>query len=176
MRSPKFAGTLPGGVSRRSRRSAFTIFELMVTITIISLLAAAAVPAVINSKRRALASVIGNDMRVFATAFDTYAHEVGGWPAEVDAGVVPPEMATRINTTAWLRPGVFGGHYNWDNNQVHYGVTYRAVIAISSTSDSAVAQDADLYEAIDRAIDDGNLTTGSFRLGADDEPIFIVAQ
>ena len=68
-----------------------------------------------------------------------------------------------------------GGQYNWDNNQTHYGTTYRAVIGINSTSSAPVVQDADLLEAIDDVIDDGNLTTGNFRLGADDEPIYIVA-
>jgi prepilin-type N-terminal cleavage/methylation domain-containing protein len=167
-------------VSRSGRpkgaKAAFTLVELMVTITIISLLAAASVPTIVSVKRRALATVIGNDLRVFAGAFDAYAHEAGGWPAEVDAGVLPPEMASRIDPTAWNRTTPLGGRYNWDNNQTHYGVTYRAVLAISSTASSPVVQDADLLEAIDRVIDDGNLTAGNFRLGVDDEPIFVISR
>lgn len=147
----------------------------MVVITIISLLAAASVPTIVKVKRRSLASVIANDFRVFATAFDTYAHEVGGWPAEVDAGIVPPEMASRLNTTAWLKPTALGGQFNWDASQTHAGTNYRAVIAINSTAASPVIQDADLLEAIDAVMDDGNLESGSFRLGSDDEPIFIVS-
>jgi hypothetical protein len=58
---------------------------------------------------------------------------------------------------------------------MHYGARYKAVIAISSVSNSPVMQDLDLFEAIDRVIDDGVLTTGNFRLGSDDEPILIVA-
>lgn len=148
----------------------------MVVITIISLLAAAAVPTIVKVKRRSLATVVANDLRVFGAAFESYAHEAGSWPAEVDAGVVPPEMASRINTSAWMKPAVIGGQYNWDNNQTHAGTTYRAVIAINTTSTSAVVQDADLLEAIDSVMDDGNLSTGSFRIGADDEPIYIVSQ
>jgi type II secretory pathway pseudopilin PulG len=147
----------------------------MVVITIISLLAAAAVPTVVKVKRRSLAAVVANDMRVFGAAFDAYAHEVGGWPAEVDAGVLPPEMASRLNSGAWLKPTPLGGQFNWDFNQTHAGTAYRAVVAISSTSASPVVQDADLLEAIDSVLDDGVLTTGNFRIGADDEPIFIVA-
>jgi type II secretory pathway pseudopilin PulG len=147
----------------------------MVTVTIISLLAAISVPTVQIVKRRAIATAIGNDLRTFAGAFDVYAHETGGWPAEVAAGVFPPEMASRINSTAWQRPTPFGGQYNWDNNQMHAGTRYRAAIAISSTALSPVVQDADLLEMIDRIVDDGNLATGNFRLGADDEPVFIVA-
>lgn len=136
-------------------------------ITIISLLAAAAVPTIVKVKRRSLASVIANDFRVFATAFDTYAHEVDGWPSEVDAGGVPPEMASRISTTGWLKPTALDGQFNWDAGQTHAGTNYRAVIAINSTDAAPVVQDADLLEAIDAVMDDGNLATGSFRLGAD---------
>ena len=159
----------------RGRTAAFTLVEVMVTVTIISLLAAASVPALKAVKRRTVATAIGNDLRTFAAAFDTYAHETGSWPAEVAAGVFPPEMANRINSTAWLRPTPFGGQYNWDNNQMHAGTRYRAAIAISSTAASPVIQDVDLLEAIDRIIDDGNLATGIFRIGADDEPVFIVS-
>lgn len=156
--------------------AAFSLVELMVTISIISLIGAILVPTLLHAKRRALATAVGNDLRVFAGAFDAYAHERGAWPAEVDAGVMPAEMTGRLDGTAWLRRTPIGGQYNWDNNQTHYGTNYKAVIAISSTSAAALVQDVDLFEMIDRAIDDGVLTTGNFRLGADDEPIFIVAQ
>jgi len=147
----------------------------MVTVTIISMLAALAVPGVQSVKRRALATAVGNDLRTFAAAFDTYAAEKGGFPAEVDAGVFPPEMADRINSRAWTRVTPIGGQYNWDKDQTHYGTKYRAVIQICETSTAALLQDVELWEAIDRTIDDGNLSTGNFRLGADDMPIFIVS-
>lgn len=147
----------------------------MVTIAILSVLIAAIVPTMTHIRRRSLATAIGNDLRVFATAFEAYAHETGNWPAESDPGALPPEMASRVSLPSWQRQTAMGGRYNWDNNQMHYGVRYKAVIAISSVSNSAVIQDLDLFEAIDRVLDDGVLTTGSFRLGSDDEPILIVA-
>jgi hypothetical protein len=84
-------------------------------------------------------------------------------------------MAARIDPATWSRKTPMGGQYNWDNNQTHYGTKYRAVIAINETSAAPLTQDVDLLLAVDRAIDDGVLTTGNFRLGANDEPIFIVA-
>ncbi len=161
--------------ARARRWAAFTLVEIMVTVTIISLLAAVSVPALQSVKRRTIATTVANDLRTFAGAFDVYAHEMGGWPAETDAGVFPPEMANRINATAWQRPTPFGGQYNWDNNQMHNGARVRAAIAISTTATSAVMQDVDLLEAIDRLLDDGNLATGNFLMGADGEPVFIVS-
>jgi prepilin-type N-terminal cleavage/methylation domain-containing protein len=160
----------------RSRRSAgFTIIEVLMSLGILSITIAAVVPRLTSTKRQAIATTIVNDLRTFAAAFDTYAQEKGGYPAEVDAGVLPPEMKDRINSTAWLRQTPIGGQYNWDSNQLHTGTRYRAVIQISETAAAPLPQDLDLWEAIDRVIDDGNLATGNFRLGSDDQPIFIIS-
>ncbi len=145
------------------------------SIMILSISIAVLVPRLTSTKRQAMATAVGNDLRTFAAAFDAYAQEKGGFPAEVDAGVFPAEMGDRVNRTAWLRTTPIGGQYNWDFNQMHQGTRYRAVIAISSTAAAPLNEDLDLWEAIDRVIDDGNLATGNFRLGADNEPIFIVS-
>lgn len=147
----------------------------MITITIISMLAAISLPTLRNVKRRTAATAIGNDLRTFAAAFDGYVHETGVWPTESVAGVMPPEMVGRINPSAWLRTTPLGGQYNWDNNQMHAGTRFKAAIAISNTAAAPFVQDLDLLEAIDRIIDDGNLSTGNFRIGADDEPVFIIS-
>ena len=162
--------------SSEHRAAAFTLIEVMMSITIVSICIAAVVPRLQSSKRQAMASTIVNDLRTFTGAFEAYAQERGTFPAEVAAGVVPPEVADRLNNTAWKRPTPIGGHYNWDSGQTHYGVTYRAVIQISETSTSPMIQDLELWEVIDKLMDDGNLLTGSFRLGAGDEPIYIIAQ
>jgi prepilin-type N-terminal cleavage/methylation domain-containing protein len=159
----------------RPRTAAFTLVEIMVVVTIISLLAAMSLPAWQRVKRKTIATTVANDLRTFSAAFEVCAHETGSWPAEVDVGVFPPEMASRMNATAWQRTTPLGGQYNWDNNQMHGNTRFRAAIAISSTSSSSVPQDLDLWEEIDRLIDDGNLATGNFRVGAEDEPVYIVS-
>lgn len=155
--------------------AAFSITELMIVITIISMLAALALPQLGKVRRQAAATAIANDLRTFAAAFDSYVHETGAWPAESDAGTMPPEMANRLYANSWLRVTPLGGQYNWENNQMHAGIRYRAAIAISGTASVPFAMDLDLMEAVDRTMDDGNLTTGNFRIGADDEPVFIIA-
>jgi type II secretory pathway pseudopilin PulG len=164
----------PVRASRR-RTGGFTLIEAMMALGIVSISIAVLVPRLTSTKRQAQATAIGNDLRTFAAAFDTYAQEKGAFPAEVDAGVFPPEMAGRINSTAWLRPTPIGGQYNWDNNQVHYGTRYRAVIQISDTASSPLPQDVELWTAVDKTIDNGDINSGNFRLGTDDMPIFIVS-
>ena len=160
---------------RRQRDAGFSLVEIMVVIGIISILAALAMPAMAKAKRQSRATAVANDLRVFAAALEAYAQEKGGFPVETDAADIPADMTDRLNVTAWRRITPIGGHYNWDSNQMHYGTHYRAAIQISSTSDAPLTQDVDLWEALDRIVDNGDLMTGNFRLGTDDEPIFIIA-
>ena len=174
--APQPAGAaVRSGFATRPRTRGFSLVEIMVTIGIISLLAALAIPTMKKIQQRSRATAVANDLRVFASAFEAYAQERGNWPAETDAGLMPAEMAGRLNETAWKRITPIGGRYNWESGQMHYGTRYTAVIQISSTSDAPLTQDADLWETLDRIIDNGDLTSGNFRLGTDDEPIFIVS-
>jgi type II secretory pathway pseudopilin PulG len=156
------------------------LVELMVVVTIISMIMLAAVPTYNRIQRKARASTVVNDFRVFAAAFQAHAHETGSWPTETPVGVVPPGInSTDLNTQAWTRLTPMGGQFDWDFNQVHPGGTspggrWRAALAINSSATSAVILDVELLQEIDRAIDDGELTTGSFRLGGDGGPLFIL--
>jgi prepilin-type N-terminal cleavage/methylation domain-containing protein len=163
-----------GQCGRNGRSAGFSLVEVMVVVMIISILAALGVPAIIRVKTKAKVSVIVSDLRTFSAAFDAHAQESGGWPAEVDAGVFPAGMTGRLNEVSWQRKTPIGGKYNWDYDQLHGGIRPRAAIAISNTDDAPLVEDADLWLEIDRAIDDGNLGTGNFRLGADSHPVFIV--
>jgi prepilin-type N-terminal cleavage/methylation domain-containing protein len=164
--------------SRRVRPAAvcgFTLVEIMVVVTIISLLAMLAIPTMQKIRRKARASAIANDFRVFATAFLTYSHENGAWPAESAAGITPTGMDPYLKGGSWPRISPMGGHYNWDNSQLHQGgFRPHAAIAISATGDAPLLIDADQLKEIDFAIDDGDLTTGNFRLGSGNAPLFVV--
>jgi prepilin-type N-terminal cleavage/methylation domain-containing protein len=156
--------------------SGFTLVEVMIVVLIISLLATIAVPTVQNLQRKARTSAIQNDFRVFATAFDTYAQEYGTWPAETAAGVVPPEMAGRLNATAFTRTTPMGGKYNWESNQTHFGTKYRAAIAISPTATAPLALDVQQFTSLEQAIDGGTIDWlgGQFRIGTGIVPLYIV--
>ena len=156
------------------------LVELMVVVTIISMIMLAAVPTYNRIQRKARASAIVNDFKVFAAVFQTHAHETGSWPAETAVGVVPPGMNNaELKAASWIRNTPMGGQFDWEFNQVHPGGTspggrWRAALAINSTGDSAVILDVELLQEIDRSLDDGELTTGSFRLGGDGGPLFIL--
>jgi type II secretory pathway pseudopilin PulG len=164
----------------RSAGGVISLVELMTVVLIISILFLAAVPTYQRIQRKARATAIVNDFRVFGAVFQAYAHEKGAWPPEAPAGVVPAGISGQdIQTDVWTKPTPMGGKFDWEYDQVHPGGTspggrWRAALAINSTPDSAMLVDADLLEAIDEALDDGNLTTGNFRLGFGDCPLFIL--
>jgi len=148
----------------------------MMVVLIISLLALMAVPAFQRIKMKTRTSIIANDLRVFAAAFDVYAQEKGTWPPEAAPGVIPVGMEVYLRNTAWTRTTPIGGKYNWENNQLHFGVRYRAAIAISAAPGAPLPLDAAQLYALDQAIDDGNLLTGNFRIGTGLNPLYVIQQ
>jgi type II secretory pathway pseudopilin PulG len=150
--------------------------QVLVSMAIGSIVITAGVPKVREAERRSRANIIVADLHTLGAAFETYAQENGAWPAEVGPGEMPSEMAGRLGSTSWLRITPIGGHYNWENDQMHGGVRYRAAISISETSDAPLTVDPESLLEIDRVIDDGNLSTGLFRTGVNYDALYILQQ
>ena len=162
--------------SSRRRRAGFTLVEVMVLVLIVSVLAMVSVPAFARIQRRAKSTAIVNDFRTFAAAIETYTHEKGGWPAETAAGVCPPVMTSRVNTTAWLRQTPMGGQYNWDYNQNHLGTQITAAISIGATASAPLPLDVNQLIDLEHVVDGANynLTGGNFRLGTGLVPVYVI--
>lgn len=60
-------------------RPAFTLIELLVVVAIIVILIAILMPALGKAKWQAKLTVCGSQVRQFAVAMNTYAHEENGW-------------------------------------------------------------------------------------------------
>ena len=156
------------------------LVELMIVVLIISMLMALVVPSYQRVQRKARAATLVNDFRVYSAVFTAYAHAQGDWPPEAAAGAVPTGVTSQdLKFNVWTSPTPIGGKFDWEFMQVHPGGTspggtWRAAIAISDTTDSPLVVDLELYQMIDEAIDDGNLSTGSFRLGNNNCPIYIL--
>ena len=58
-----------------TKRSGFTLVEIMIVVAIIALLAAIAVPGFLRARKRSQASKILNDLRLVDAAVDQYAIE-----------------------------------------------------------------------------------------------------
>jgi type II secretory pathway pseudopilin PulG len=149
--------------------------ELMVVLTIISMLITVVAPSYVRIQRKARASAMVNDFRVFSSVFLSHAHEVGSWPAETPAGVVPTEITSNeMKRDNWTRVTAIGGKFDWEYNQIHNGTRYRAALALSSTVGAPRLSDLEMFQEMDKALDDGNMATGNFILGFGNVPLLIL--
>jgi type II secretory pathway pseudopilin PulG len=125
-----------------------------------------------RSVREARALETVEQLREFARAFQTFARQHGDWPPGTPvAGQVPAGMEDLLNV-AWFRRTPIGGRYLWAPDALHRGRRYRATILFSPAAGNPVANDRELFLAIDRGLDDGNLRTGKFQIGYRDLPFF----
>lgn len=167
--------TLPQHSRRPSLRStrAFTLVEIMVVVVIIGLLAALGLPALRQSGLKAKSSAVANDLRVFSAAFSTFALQRGKWPAEAAPGVIPAEMADAL-PAGFTRPAPIGGYYDWVQGASADGLAVTAALVILTANGSVLSDDAELFEMIDRTLDDGDLSTGLVQIGSTNSLVFII--
>ena len=78
------------------RRSGFTIIELLMTMTIVGLLSAVAVPKFTEMKRRATATQLLGDFGVMRHAAMTFYVDSGYFPRETPTGSLPANLDTYL--------------------------------------------------------------------------------
>ena len=157
-----------GVLSVRNRRHGFTLVEIMIVVAIIGLLAAIAVPAFLRSRRQAQVTKVANDLRVFSEGFGLYCLENGLYPPDTHI-VLPPGMTDYIRQDDWDNGPPWGGTYNWEGPSWGEGGGYPyAGIALFETQ-----ADAETLTALDELIDNGDLTSGKFRLTANSRYTYI---
>jgi prepilin-type N-terminal cleavage/methylation domain-containing protein len=153
----------------------FTLVEISVVVLIIGLVASIAVPQIRKSIVIARSEALINDLRVYSQAYQHYMQEKGDWPpGSSSPGVAPAGMGEYLNQTNWAQKTPVGGLYQWETRVLHNGQRIQAAISVVSSGDNEVTTDRIQLEDIDRRIDDGNLDTGSFRLGFENQPLFII--
>jgi len=89
-------------------RRGFTLVEIMVSVTILGILIAIAVPTYRHFQRRAENTTFVNNLRIFSQAFETFAMKYGAWPPTAGPGVVrlltPTVLcpANSVTSIGWL--------------------------------------------------------------------------
>jgi type II secretory pathway pseudopilin PulG len=141
---------------------------------IIGVMASLAMPALKRTIISTRASAVANDLRTFAAAFQSYEQQNGRYPPEAGIGVLPPLMSGHLDQSAWLGVTPIGGRYNWEYNRTTGGVRYRAAIGIRTQRTARVTTDRALLLAVDRLIDNGDLSSGNFFLGVGNEPFLVI--
>jgi type II secretory pathway pseudopilin PulG len=149
------------------------LVEIMVVVVIIGLLAAASLPAYRLITLRSRAASVVNDFRTFSTVFIAYSIQNGRYPDDGDPQVVPPQVAGQLPGNFSQRSPI-GGVYKWNFDTPADGIPAKAAIILQSAADNPILDDLDQLEAIDKQMDDGNLTTGNIQLGSTNSLVFII--
>ena len=135
--------------------------EIMVVVVLLGLLIALAVPTYRRFQRKSQNTTFVNNLRLFTQAFETYAMKYGAWPPDTAAGLIPEVDSTHtmhgeFRDGDWLA-GALGGQWKWN---LASGSTTHPKASISIVG---VNVDVAQITAIDTMLDDGNLTTGTFK-------------
>ena len=153
-----------------------SLTRIAAAFALLGLLVLASVPLLRAYQSSSRGKSLHADLTVFSKAFRQYLKENGDWPATIAStpGVLPPGMEPYLKHSNWTRESPLGGAYVWQSGVRHNGRRIRAAILITHTTTSSVLSDLATLKSIDRLIDDGNLETGSFRLGFEGEPLWII--
>lgn len=87
---------------RFARARAFTLIELLIVVGIIAILAAIAIPNMLEAQIRAKVSRAKSDMRTIATSLESYAVDNNKYPPNYDSGMYGVSPSTEYLTFAAL--------------------------------------------------------------------------
>jgi len=170
----------------RGRQSGFTLIELIVTMAVISILAAIALPSFFSESRKTKAfsevQPIFNDLRV---RLEQYLQENGQYPATIGEGTLHPsgvpsttKQAMNPLPAAWqaIKVRLSG------NDQVYCGYTWVTGLANDSTNIGSqaaatpflfTAPSADWYYLLAKCDMDGDGTVFSYYFASSTNPTIL---
>ncbi len=136
----------------RSRSQGFTLIELLIVVAIIAILAAIAVPNLIEAQVRAKVSRAKADMRTIATALEAYRVDHNAYPPNDGRYNVPPIQITTPTaylTTSLLTDPFSVREYDPTHGTLAQFYTYTKIVTESEFVEDALNGFTPPIEAID---------------------------
>jgi prepilin-type N-terminal cleavage/methylation domain-containing protein len=160
----------------KKRSRGFSLLELVVCVAIIGIMTVALVRVYSRVDQTRVVSVGETARRINEIATTVHAM-TGQWPAEVDHGVVPPEIEPYFSNRIFTNATQLGGQWDWNGPGGATGDSPGIAIRFKSSSDV----DYSLLKKLDSLIDDGDLSAGEcvwmstnggafYMMGANDSP------
>lgn len=140
----------------KMKQQGMTLIEIVITVSVIGLLAAFILPAVSKAMERRDGARAASKMRIAVNAFELCKAETGSYPLDRNRAQIPPEMTdyfADLGIDWWTVENELGGKWDWDkDNNFPYSISI-----VDPTSSQKALQD------LDAMLDDGDLETGTFR-------------
>ena len=130
------------------------MLEIMIVVVIIGVIAALAVPALMNARKKTQNARFVNDIRQFRSAIESYLFSEGALPVASNVGELPTGMEKYISPYDFQAGTTLGGSWNAEINS--------SGVVCAVGVEGVIADDEQLLR-IDQKIDDGNLSTGQLR-------------
>ena len=141
-----------------ARSVGFTLLELLVVVAIIGIIASIAVSVLREQVEKATISAAISELKTFETGFVSYATDSGDFPPDTHLNGnfnLPAGMEDYMPVRKWSQETSLGGNYNWEgpDNYPYAGISWFKPTAPASA-----------FALLDRKFDDGDLSSGKFRL------------
>ncbi len=136
--------------TKTKSESAFTVLELLVVIAVIGLLSSIILAALNSSREKARAGRAAADLRSLTNVLSLYLSDNGVYPCFDHTWDDTREKAWSSPFTQW-RKTPWNTFYHWEHGQ---GFTFSISVQDVPLADA---------QALDKSIDDNNLSTGAVR-------------
>lgn len=139
----------------------FTLMEILIVVVILGILAAIVIPSFASATEDTRKAAFTQDLRAFEMGVLRYQVDFGEFPPDGGSGSVPSGLEDYVSVPKWEGGTPIGGV--WDN-ETDDVVSAGMGVHFDGTGDT---RDTSYMATIDGMIDDGNVTTGSFRIFGD---------
>jgi prepilin-type N-terminal cleavage/methylation domain-containing protein len=152
-------------------RQGFTLIEILVVVVILGVMASVVIAQFTGVSDEAQRTAFITSGRTFVEAAQRYQIDYGSFPNGAP-GQLPNGFGDYVTAHQWESVTPIGGL--WDSAVNAYGFTASLGVFYGAGAPSP-HRDDDYMRQIDEAVDDGDLTTGSFQKVANTRYFWVVA-